>query len=136
MAIELLQIPGVTREQQLRWQIRVLQINGRNSVLGPLVEWQAKSPGDYKKIMKVLSQIGQVERIKDEKKVKKSDNHEGVYEMRADKGHARLMFFYCHKTNSAIICTNTYWKTKESKQEQNQAFEICHKFKQIYEQGT
>ncbi len=48
-----------------------LQINGRDLVLGSLAEWQNKSLGDYKKIMKVLSMIGQVDRIRDEKKVKK-----------------------------------------------------------------
>ena len=138
MAVELIQIPGVTNHHQLVWQIRVIQINGRNLVLGPLAEWERKSPGDYKKIMKVLLNIGQVDRIRDEKKVKKSSNpkHDGVYEIRADKGCARLMFFYCEKTQAAVICTNTYWKTKSSKKEQDQAFEACHKLKQIYEQQS
>ena len=136
MAVELIQIPGVTNHHQLVWQIRALQINGRNLVLGPLAEWERKSPGDYKKIMKVLSIIGQVDRIRDEKKVKKSSNtkHDGVYEIRADKGSARLMFFYCEIKQAVVICTNTYWKTKSSKKEQDQAFETCHKLKLIYEQ--
>jgi putative component of toxin-antitoxin plasmid stabilization module len=138
MAVKLIQIPGVSNHQQLVWQIRVLQINGRDLVLGSLAEWQRDSPGDYKKIMKVLSIIGQVDRIRDEKKVKKSKNpkHDGVYEMRADKGGARLMFFYCKKSQAAVICTNTYWKAKSSKNEQDQAFETCHKLKQIYEQQS
>lgn len=138
MAVELVQIPGVTNHQQTFWQIRALQINGRNFVLGPLVEWQQDSLGDYKKIMKVLAIIGQVDRIRDEKKVKKSANpkHDGIYEIRADKGHARLMFFYCEKSQSAVICTNTYWKTKSSRKEQDQAFETCHQLKQIYEQQS
>lgn len=138
MAVELIQIPGVTNHHQHVWQVRVLQINGRDLVLGSLAEWQRKSPGDYKKIMKVLSMIGQVDRIRDEKKVKRSANpkHDGVYEIRADKGSARLMFFYCEKTQAAVICTNTYWKTKSSKKEQDQAFETCHKLKQIYEQQS
>jgi len=136
MAVELIQIPGVTNHHQLVWQIRALQINGRNLVLGPLAEWERKSPGDYKKIMKVLSNIGQVDRIRDEKKVKKSSNtkHDGVYEIRADKGSARLMFFYFEIKQAVVICTNTYWKTKSSKKEQDQAFETCHKLKLIYEQ--
>jgi phage-related protein len=136
MAVELVQIPGVTNHHQIVWQIRALQINARNLVVGPLAEWQRKSPGDFKKIMKVLSIIGQVDRIRDEKKVKKSTNpkHDGVYEIRADKGSARLMFFYCEKTQSAVICTHTYWKTKASKKEQDQAFENCNTLKQIYEQ--
>ena len=44
MAVELIQIPGVTNHHQLVWQIRALQINGRNLVLGPLAEWERKSP--------------------------------------------------------------------------------------------
>lgn len=136
MSIELAEIPGVTNHQQIVWKVRALQINGRDLVLGPLAEWQNKSPGDYKKIMKVLSMIGQFDRIRDEKKVKKSANpkHDGVYEIRADKGSARVMFFYCEKSQSAVICTNAYWKAKSSRKEQDQAFETCHKLKQIYEQ--
>lgn len=138
MTVELIQIPGVTNHQQAHWLIRALQINGRDLVLGPLAEWQRKSPGDYRKIMKVLSIIGQVDRIRDEKKVKKSSNrkHDGVYEIRADKGSARLMFFYCERTQAVVICTNAYWKSKSSKREQDQAFETCHKLKQIYEQQS
>ena len=136
MAVELIQIPGVTNHHQIVWQIRVLQINDRNLVLGSLAEWQRTSPGDYKKIMKVLQMVGQLDRIRDEKHVKKSDNpkHDGVYEIRAHRGSARLMFFYSEKTQSAVICTNAYWKAKDSKKEQDQAFETCHKLKQIYEQ--
>jgi len=138
MTVELVQIPGVTNQQQTRWLIRVLQINGNDLVLGSLAHWERNSPGDFKKIMKVLQMIGQVDRIRDEKKVKKSNNpkHNGVYEIRADKGSARLMFFYCEKSQSAVICTNTYWKAKDSKKEQDQAFETCHKLKQIYEQQS
>jgi putative component of toxin-antitoxin plasmid stabilization module len=138
MDIELIQIPGVTNQQQTRWLVRVLQINQRDLVFGSLAEWERKSPGDYKKIMKVLQMIGQLDRIRDEKHVKKSDNpkHDGVYEIRAHRGSARLMFFYSEKTQSAVICTNSYWKAKDSKREQDQAFETCHKLKQIYEQQS
>lgn len=55
---------------------------------------------------------------------------------RADKGSARLMFFYCEKSQSAVICTNSYGKSKSSRKEQNQAFETCHNLKQIYEQQS
>jgi putative component of toxin-antitoxin plasmid stabilization module len=138
MTIELIQIPGVTNQHQTRWLVRVLQVNDRDLVLGTLAKWERESPGDYNKIMKVLQMIGQVDRIRDEKKVKKSKNskHDGVYEIRADKGSARLMFFYSEKTQAAVICTNAYWKAKDSKKEQDQAFETCHKLKQIYEQQS
>ncbi|RFC52006.1 MAG: Phage derived protein Gp49-like (DUF891) [Verrucomicrobia bacterium] len=135
MAVELIQIPGITNQHQTRWLVRVLQINGHDLVLGSLADWARNSSGDYKKIMKVLQMIGQVDRIRDEKHVKKSDNpkHDKVYEIRAHKGSARLMFFYSEKNRSVVICTNSYWKAKDSKKEQDQAFETCHKLKQIYE---
>ena len=44
------------------------------------------------------------------------------------------MFFYDHSTQSAVVCTNTYWKTKSSEREQNNAFELCARLKKIYEQ--
>jgi len=136
MTARLIQIPGVANHHQTVWQIRVLEINGRDLVLPTLAEWSKSSPADYKKIMKVLCMVGQVDRIRDEKKVKKSKNHEHIYEIRADKGSARLMFFYCEGTQSAVVCTNTYWKTKSSQREQAQAFETCARLKKIYEQHT
>jgi len=134
MTAKLIQIPGIANHHQMVWQVRVLEIDGRNLVLSYLAEWSKKSPADYKKIMKVLFMVGQQDRIRDEKKVKKSKTHDGVYEIRADKGSARLMFFYDHATQSAVVCTNTYWKTKSSEREQNNSFELCARLKKIYEQ--
>ena len=90
MSVKLIDIPGITSHDQLVWKIRVLQINGRDLILPEFLEWAKKSPDDYKKIMKVLKMVGQMDRIRDEKKVKKSKNpnHDGVYEIRADKGLA------------------------------------------------
>jgi len=134
MAAKLIKIPGIANQHQMVWQVRVLEIDGRNLVLSHLAEWSKKSPADYKKIMKVLFMVGLQDRIRDEKKVKRSKNHDGVYEIRADKGSARLMFFYHHATQSAVVCTNTYWKTKSSEREQNDSFELCARLKKIYEQ--
>ena len=134
MTAKLIQIPGIVNHHQMVWQVRVLEIDGRNLVLSYLAEWSKKSPADFKKIMKVLFMVGQQDRIRDEKKVKRSKNHDGVYEIRADKGSARLMFFYDHATQSAVVCTNTYWKTKSSEREQNDSFELCARLKKIYEQ--
>lgn len=133
MAPRLIQIPGIENHHQTVWQVRALEINGRNLVLPDLAEWSKSSPADYKKIMKVLCMVGQQDRIRDEKKVKKSKHHENIYEIRADKGSARLMFFYCEGTQSVVICTNTYWKTKSSAREQSQAFERCANLKKFYE---
>lgn len=137
MSVKLIDIPCITLHDQTVWKVRVLQINGRDLVLPELLEWSKKLPDDYKKIMKVLKMVGQQIRIRDEKKVKKSKNpkHDGVYEIRADKGHARLMFFYDDKSQSVVVCTNTYWKSKSSQKEQENAFDQCNRLKKHYEQN-
>lgn len=88
--------------------------------------------------MKVIRMVGLTDRIRDEKKVKKSQNpkHKDVCEIRADKGGARLMFFYCGSSQSVVICTNTYWKAKSSQAEQDVAFGICARLKVYYEQNA
>lgn len=137
MAIRLLQIPGVEAQHETVWQVRVLEIDGKNLVLEQLAKWQRKSPSDYKKIMKVLRMVGLTDRIRDEKKIKRSRNpkHHDVYEIRADKGHARLMFFYHGSAQSVVVCTNTYWKAKDSQNEQDAAFSVCARLKEYYEQN-
>ncbi len=137
MSLRLLKIPGIEAHYETMWQVRVLEIEGKNLVLESLVEWRRNAPGDYKKIMKILRMVGLTDRIRDEKKVKKSQNpkHKDVYEIRADKGSARLMFFYCRSSQSAVICTNTYWKAKSSQSEQDSAFGICARLKEYYEQN-
>lgn len=138
MRVQLLKIPGIEAHYETVWQVRVLEIEGKNLVLESLAEWGRDAPGDYKKVMKILRMVGLTDRIRDPKKVKKSQNpkHKDVYEIRADKGSARLMFFYCRSRQSAVICTNTYWKAKSSQSEQDAAFDRCAKLKAYYERNS
>ena len=78
--------------------------------------------------MKVMRWLGQFNRIRNEKQVTKSAKFADVYEMRADKGHARIMFFYDPEAGTAI-CTNAYWKGKGS---QDHAFQACDGFRKVY----
>lgn len=105
----------------------------KSPALEALVDWSQNQKPDFKKIKKVLEIVGQTHRVQNEKHVKKSrnPNHENVYEIRADKGHARLMFFYSEEEGTAIFaCTNPYWKGEGS---QDQAFETCNKLRLAYE---
>lgn len=132
MATELLEIPGLRAEEQTRWQVRALAFDGKSAALVALSQWQKNELSDYKKIMKVMRYVGGMHRVPDQKKVKRSENpdHGEVYEMRADKGHARLMFFYSERDDTAVaVCTNDYWKGKGS---QDAAFALCARLKQIY----
>lgn len=120
------------------WKLRVLTLekNGtkKSPALEALADWSKNQQKDFKKISKVIQRVGQTQRVRDEKHVKKSSNpkHENVYEIRADKGHARLMFFYSeHEKTAVFVCTNPYWKNQGS---QDQAFETCDKLRRLYEQ--
>ena len=133
MTIELLDIPGLRAEEQTRWQVRALAFDGQSPALVTLRQWQQTEFTDFKKIMKVMRIVGGMHRVPDENKVKRGENpaHGEVYEMRAHKGHARLMFFYSERDDAAVVvCTNDYWKGKGS---QDAAFARCAKLKQLYE---
>lgn len=135
MQVLLLKVPGLD-DQPTGWKLRLLEIDGKSPALVSLLDCKRNSPADFKKVMKVMRlQAGQKERLKDEKHVKKSavHAHGDVYEIRADKGHARLMFFYCTMEDSIVICTNGYWKGQG---DQSQAFARCAKLKALYEQGA
>lgn len=129
MKIELLEIPGLKESEQSTWKVRALAIDGEAPALKALRDWEESENADYKKIMKVMRIVGQMRRVHDEKKVKKSSNpkHEGAYEMRADKDHARLMFFY--SDDAVVVCTNSYWKGKGS---QDTAFRHCSELRHFY----
>ncbi len=133
MTIDLLEIPGLRAEEQGRWQVRALAFDGQSPALVALHEWQKTQPADFKKIMKVMRIVGGMHRVPDENKVKRNENpaHGEVFEMRAHKGHARMMFFYSDRDEAAVVvCTNDFWKGKGS---QDAAFARCAKLKQLYE---
>lgn len=132
MKTDLIDIPGLDFSETAMWTVKALVIDGKSPAFEALKKWATEEPKDYKKIKKAIEYAAQVKQTKDEKKVKKSQNpsHGQVYEFRADKMHARLMFFYDETERNLIICTNDYWKNKGN---QNAAFAACTKLKQLYE---
>lgn len=135
MRISLADIPGIDLGSHMRWRVVALELDGKSPVLAGLLEWKRNNEADYKKIMKVMRIAAQMERVRDPNHVKKSDNpdHKGVYEMRAHKGSARVMFFYSERDRAVIVCTNPYFKSKPSQSEQDNAFALCARMKALYE---
>jgi hypothetical protein len=131
MNLELVEIPGLDNIHQTRWRVRALVIDGRDPVRVALLHWKREYPVDYKAIMKVMRLIGQQDRLRNPKHVKKSNNpaHGPVYEMIAYTGVARLMFFYDERGESLIVCTNEYQK---SQGDQDAAFQKCAALRNIY----
>ena len=128
MELSLSHIPGVPDFIGARWRVRALTVNGKSPVLSQLAEWSKGEPQNYKKIVASLRLAQTQTRLQSPKHVKKCATHADVYEARADKLHARLMFFYSE--DSIIVCTNAFWKTNHG---QNDAFKRCSDLKQLYE---
>lgn len=130
-------VEGLAPSDQTHWKIKVLVIETegqkKSPALDALDDWGENQKADFKKIIKVMKRVGQTTRVMEPKHVKKSKNpkHENVYEMRADKGHARLMFFYSEAEQTAVaVCTNPYWKGNGN---QDQAFDLCDQLRRQYE---
>lgn len=133
MKIELWEIPTVPDAPSNPWKVRVLAFDGKSPALNSLDEWEQRQLADFKKIIKSLRHASQTVRVHNEKFVKKCANpdHGDVYEARADKGHARLMFFYSPRDGSVIVCTNSFWKGQGS---QDNSFGLCAKMKALFDQ--
>lgn len=132
MKVELLEIPGLAASDQTACRIRVLSIDGKSLALAALELWESAENADFKKIMKNIRILGQLGRdVRDEKRVKKCSNpsFDGTYEIRADKGSARLMFFFDDAEGLLVICTNDFWKGSGN---QDTAFKHCFEFRTIY----
>lgn len=133
--MRLVEIPGFESNASDRWRIKTLEIDGKNPALSTLLDWSRAEPRDYKKIIRSLRMVAANRWVRDEKFATKSDNpaHGDVYEARADKLHARLMFFYDRDSGDAVaVCTNPYWKGSGS---QDHAFAICAAVKRKYEEA-
>lgn len=131
MVIELLEIPGIEAQHQTEWKVRALVVDGRDPVRAALVRWQREYPDDYKAILKAMRMAGQQYRLHNQKLVKKSSNpnHGNAYEFIAYTGVARLMFFYDESSESLIVCTNDFEK---SRGDQSAAFLLCTQYRDLY----
>ena len=141
--IELREIRTVPSEWQVEHQIRALVVAGRTHSLGDLETWQTEQKEDWTKISRSIERACRNKRVFDPKCVKK-DNYGGdkskkrrdsgkppIYELRADKGQARVMFFYTPDEQEIIVCTNTYWKTGDAKK-QTRAFAKARRLRDVY----
>lgn len=140
-SLSLEDITHFPKEWQKRYIFKALELNGRNFTQEALDAWQDRPGGDYGKILKVAKLVGEYARPLDPKHVKADEAKSGVYEMRADKDSARLLFFYAEppeqysRLEGVVICLNDYWKAKQSKREQERAFETARQLKAMVERN-
>jgi phage-related protein len=130
-AIRLVEIPEVGPEWESEHKIRALAVGGRAPAIDFLVQLKRDHRDDYKRILKVMRLVGTQTRVRNENHVKRGKQHREIYEMRAHKGHARLLFFYAQA--AVVICTHGFRKAKESAAaEQNREFEKCELLRKRY----
>jgi len=117
---------------ETRHAIRALEINGKCRVYEELIDLKRSNPADFKKLMKVIRKVACQERVMNEKQVVRGKGWPEVYEIRAHRGNARLYFFYTPDNSEIVVCTNSYWKSKRSKKEQDEAFQRADRLRQRY----
>ena len=127
-------IPDVKPEWETTYRIRALAKDGESTVLDELVDRKEKNFDEYKKILnsiKIAVSSGRSLELMGNR-IKPSKQHKGVFELRPGHGQIRLFFFRHPETHDIIICTNVYWKAKDSIKIQNQEFEKCNEIRTAY----
>jgi len=109
-----------------------LAING-------LKEIKQNAQSQYKKLVVTLRMIANNKKgtINDLSRIVPDRKHKEIYELKAKRKNARLFAFYDESgpDSKLIICTNTYWKTRDNKFDRSQQarqFEIAEEMRQLY----
>lgn len=129
---ELYDIPDIEAAWEESHELRAIVINGKSPVLNELAAWKKTERADYKKILKVMERVARLDRVIDEKHVTADGARRGVYEMRAHKGHARVLFFYDEAPDFTVILTNCYWKGRG---DQTKAFDLAVRMMELWKQA-
>lgn len=134
----LVDIPGLTDEEQSCWKIKALAVIGeerkaRSAVLEALVDWQKRHKQDWKRIVRSIKYVAGNEHHLDKTKVEEDRKKRGGYEIRANACKLRLMFFKDTEEDSLVICALPFQKGKGfHDKDQDAAFKRCADLKNIY----
>ena len=132
MDLKLLEVEAVPDSPTDHWKVRAISVNGKAPALSTLSSWSKNEKADFRKIIKALRLAAATKkRVTDPRLVKKCATYDGVYEARADKGSARLMFFYSEAEEMIIVCTDGFWKGGN----QDTAFKHCADFKSLFDKN-
>lgn len=131
-SLDLADIPDIEAVWEESHSLRALVVKALSPVLDQLADWKNNQRADYRKILKVMERVARLDRVTDEKHVTADGLKRGVYEMRAHKGHARVMFFYDDDADQTAICTNTYWKGQG---DQARAFDLAVSLMELWKRA-
>jgi len=136
----LVEIPGLTEREQSRWKIRCLAQQQRDgSIKAPVLEelkaWQSTHEKEYEKLLRAIRYGGSNQVHRNPDLIRGDKKKRGGYEFKNTSCNCRLFFFYDKSEQQIIICTNAYWKKKNSPkeaQEQENAFQLCAELMNLY----
>ncbi len=133
----LVDIPGLTEEDQTEWKIQCLSHKERNGetvspALDGLDQWRRKEKTEFGKLFRSIQYAGKNKFHLNQDRIRQDERKRGGYEIKSTHCKCRLMFFY-YQEQRTLICTNTYWKERNSKKrDQDQAFKLCADLKEKY----
>lgn len=142
--LKLVDIPlsGLSKEDQKnwKWKVKCLGLEGadgsiKSPVLEKLKEWQANDEKEYEKILRAIHYGGTNQVHMNQDLIRQDEDKRGGYEFKNTSCKCRLFFFYDRKDGQIIICTNAYWKNKNSPKEvkeQDNEFAKCARLKERY----
>lgn len=135
-------LSGLTEDDQKNWvwKVKCLGLKGaggsiKSPVLEKLKEWQANDEKEYEKLLRAIHYGGTNQVHMNQDLIRQDEDKRGGYEFKNTSCKCRLFFFYDRKDQQMIICTNAYWKNKNSNKEakeQDHEFEKCARFKELY----
>ena len=130
MDVRLVDIIGVKRDWETHHRVQALAIDGGSDALKGIRDLQKRHKDDYGKLLRVLKAVAGNDRVLNPHHVKQGRVYKDVYEIRA--GHARLFFFYTPDAKAVVVCTNYYWKARDSGPEQDVEFRRCETLRLLY----
>lgn len=130
---------GIKKEWQSRYKLGFLipvseEGHWDLSLLEDLEKIRKSSLGDYKKLLATLKrQLQQRELMLCSNHLSQGFSQKKILEFKAaNGGHSRL-FAFIHDGN-IFICTHVWWKTKDSKKQQDREFQKAEKMRQLFYQ--
>lgn len=124
---------------EIKFEFWALEVRGRCFASEILDSWSKTQKSDFKKIAMAAKLVGQGRPVTNPNFVKPDEEDSGVYEMRAAGRSARLMFYYAapyagSSKEGVVILLDYYWKTKQSKKEQERCFAGARRLMELAEQ--
>lgn len=121
--LELVELPWVKPEWQLRRGIRALAVDGESEALETLEEWLRSSSTEFKHVLSTLRVLGEGSWNPNRTR---PCSYDGLFEIRRGHGgNARLFFFtvksVLERTHATIVLSGSYWKTSSSHDLENEA---------------